>query len=575
MQRPVDARRPQVPRPTAGSKSAITPHVERLATGQMSMSWLGDDVTVAQQPIPNRRQFLSTAALVTAAVGTAGSVGGGIASAVPSSPRTRFRPDGMSVSELAIALQARRVTSVDLVRAYQERIAAYDQQGPKLNAIITNNVAAIHDASRLDDERRRGYVRGPLHGIPIIVKDNFDTADLPTTAGYRLLARSVPAHDSTVVSQLRAAGAIVLAKSNMSEWAIFISTDSSRAGQTRNPHDLAHNPGGSSGGTGAAVAADFGAVGIGSDTSGSIRIPSAHNSLYGLRPTKGLVSTGGVIPLSATQDTAGPIGRSVSDLAIVLDVIAGHFDRRDPSTRRAVGKRPPSYLQALSERALRGARLGVARSMFSGPTTPGGDPGVLAVMDSVLRRLRASGAVLVEVPELDETEALAADVLLFEACEDIDSYLKKLPSRPVAGIDAVLASNTAVAYAESRLLAARATGGRVDPLYGAALKQRRKLFNKIIGIMDRRRLTAIVHPTVQVQPPRIPEERIDAALTADIAPCSGLPALSVPGGLSRDGLPVGFDLLGRPFTEQTLMNLAYSFEREHNPRVSPRYTPPL
>lgn len=543
---------------------------------RLKASYLMDD----RQRV-SRRRFLSAAAAVTAAAGSAVTFGDGVSSAVtPTSPTTPgkppdFRPDGLSVTDLARALERGETTSVDLVQAYRARIAAYDQRGPRINAIITDNANAVDTAARLDQERRVGRVRGPLHGIPIVVKDNFDTADLPTSAGSRLLAGSVPASDATVVAQLRAAGAIVLSKTNMSEWAIFISTDSSRLGQTRNPHSLTHNPGGSSGGTGAAVAADFGAVGLGSDTSGSIRIPSAHNSLYGLRPTKGLASIGGVIPLASTQDTVGPIGRSVADLAMVLDVIAGRSDPRDATTARAVGQRPPSYYAALSAQALRGARIGVARSMFTGPTGPGGDPGVLAVMQSVLARLRDSGVVLVEIPELDETEALVADVVLYEACEDIDNYLRHLPGRPVAGIDAVIASNTSVAYAQSRLLASRATGGRRNPLYGVALAQRTALKNRITGLMDRHGVAALVHPTTQIQPPLIPDERVDAAITADIAPCAGLPALSVPGGLSPQGLPVGFDLLGRPFAESTLLNLAHSFERDHNPRVTPRHTPPL
>ncbi|MEA1798595.1 amidase [Rhodococcus qingshengii] len=526
------------------------------------------------QPLVNRRRFLNSAAAITGAVGSAAFIGGfGVPAA--QAQAGGYHPEGQSVAELARALDIGAVTSVDLVRAYRARIAAYDQRGPKLNAMITLNDRAETTAMELDAERRSGNVRGPLHGIPIIVKDNFDTADLPTSAGSVLLAQSVPPQDSTIVAQLRSAGAIVLGKSNMSEWAIFISTDSSRKGQTRNPHNPAHNPGGSSGGTGAAIAADFGAVGLGTDTSGSIRIPSAHNSLFGLRPTKGLTSIGGIVPLAVSQDTAGPIGRTVSDLAIVLDVIAGHNDPRDPSTSAGVGKRPVTYQGALSDGALRGARIGVARSMFKGVSTPHGDVGVLEVMESVLHRLQASGAVLIDVPELDETEALAADVVLYESCEDIDGYLKGLPIRPVAGIDAVLKSNTSVAYAQTRLLAARATMGRRNILYSTAIAQRKKLADRITGLMNRYDVAAILHPTVQVQPPKIPHERVDAAITADIAPCAGLPALSVPGGMSPDGLPVGFDLLGRAYDESTLLNLAYSFERHHNPRVAPKCTPPL
>ena len=279
-------------------------------------------------------------------VATATAAGAGCGMRSDEGGPPRFDVMEKSISEIATALDTGEVTSRELVASYRARIEAYDQRGPALNAIIVINPNAVADADARDAERAQGRVRGPLHGIPVVVKDNYDMADLPTSGGAIGLATSVPPDDAFQVRRLREAGAVILGKTNMHELARGITTVSSIAGQTRNPYDPTRNPGGSSGGTGAAVAASFAAVGMGSDTCGSIRIPSAHHALVGLRGTRGLASGDGIIPLSTTQDIGGPLARSVRDLAITLDATVG-VDPADETTRRSEGRIPASYTDAL------------------------------------------------------------------------------------------------------------------------------------------------------------------------------------------------------------------------------------
>src|SRR5437763_8504333 len=260
-------------------------------------------------------------------------------------------------------MAARTVSSRQLVVAYLARIAAYDQEGPRLNAMVTLNPRALDAAKALDDERASGRVRGPLHGIPVVVKDNYDTRDLPTTGGSIALTGYSPERDAFQVRKLRDAGAVIIGKTNLHELARGITTISSISGQTRNPYDPARNPGGSSGGTGAAVAASFAAAGMGSDTCGSIRIPAANNNLFGLRGTLGLSSRDGIIPLSHTQDIGGPLARTVMDLATMLDITVG-VDPADDTTAASAGHVPKSYRDALTADALKGVRIGVVKEMF-------------------------------------------------------------------------------------------------------------------------------------------------------------------------------------------------------------------
>ena len=336
-----------------------------------------------------------------------------------------------SVTELGAALDAGTVTSRDLVAGYLARIDAYDRRGPALHAMVVLNPDAAAAADRLDAERAAGQVRGPLHGIPVVVKDNYDTADMPTSAGAVGLATSVPPDDATQVRRLREAGAIILGKTSMHELARGITTVSSITGQTRNPYDPARNPGGSSGGTGAAVAASFGAVGMGSDTCGSIRIPSAHHALVGLRGTRGLASGDGIVPLSTTQDIGGPLARSVEDLAITLDATVGP-DPADPATARSEGRIPVSYRDALDAGGLRGARLAVLDELLG---DSGAERPVSAVIEAGAEAMAGAGAEMVDIGETDLRSFLEdASVIGLEFRRDFDAYLADTPGAPVRSL---------------------------------------------------------------------------------------------------------------------------------------------
>ena len=328
-----------------------------------------------------------------------------------------------SIAELNEALELGEVTSQELVGLYLDRISAYDQQGPTLNTVITLNPRALEDAAALDAERASGSVRGPLHGLPVLVKDNYDSANLPTAAGVIGLATSIPPDDAFQVRRLREAGAVILGKTNMHELARGITTISSLAGQTRNPYDPTRNPGGSSGGTGAAIAASLAAVGMGSDTYGSIRIPSSHHALVGLRGTRGLASADGIIPLSTTQDIGGPLARSVEDLAITLDATVG-FDPADP-TELSQGNIPDTYRAFLDGNSLQGARIGVVIGLMG---SGGAEQPVRDVIEAVIEKMRELGAEFLEVEELDITERLTdASVIGQEFKFDFHAYLAKTP----------------------------------------------------------------------------------------------------------------------------------------------------
>src|SRR5581483_8034190 len=335
-----------------------------------------------------------------------------------------------SIPELAADLDRGAVTSHALVQAYLDRIAAFDHAGPALNAMIAVNPHALADADRLDAERRAGTRRGLLHGIPVVVKDNYDTADMPTTAGSTALLGSRPERDAFQVRRLREAGAIIIGKTNLHEFARGITTVSSLGGQTRNPYDPTRNPGGSSGGTGAAVAADFAAAGLGTDTCGSIRYPAAHNNLVGLRPTMGLSSRSGIIPLAHSQDVGGPLARTVVDVAILLDATAG-ADPDDPVTRDADAHRPASYRAALDAGALRGARIGVLHALFGDEPE---DQRVGSVVCTALAAMAQRGAQLIDLDDGPFPSEADVSVIRYEFKFDLDDYLRRTPGAPVRSL---------------------------------------------------------------------------------------------------------------------------------------------
>ncbi|MGD8362297.1 MAG: amidase family protein [Gemmatimonadota bacterium] len=475
-----------------------------------------------------------------------------------------------TIPELQEAMARGELTSVDLVEIYLARIEAYDRDGARLNAIVRINPRAREEAAALDQERARGAVRGPLHGIPVIVKDNYDTRDLPTTGGSVALAGMVPPDDAFQVTRLREAGAIVLAKSNMHELAMGITTVSSLGGQTRNPYDPARNPGGSSGGTGAAIAGAFGAVGWGTDTCGSIRIPSCFNNLFGLRPTKGLSSIDGIIPLAHTQDVGGPLARNVTDLAVALDATVGP-DSADPATLALEGREIPRFRDALDPEALQGVRLGVVAELF-------GDPPEDREVDSLLRdaigRMVEAGAdtVTVEIPGLEEL-ARASGVINYEAKFDLMDYFAATPGAPVASLEEIMDQGLHHEALEDAFRRRERVEVRDSEEYRTALAKRDALAAALLTAMEENGVDALAYPNVRRRPALIGESQ--GGSNCQVSAGSGFPAMAVPGGFTEDGLPTGLEVLGRPFDDARLVAMAYAYEQAVHPRRRPPAAPAL
>ena len=471
-----------------------------------------------------------------------------------------------SIPELSAAMAAGTVTSQALVEAYLARIEAYDHRGPAINAMITVNAAARAQAAALDQEGAARGRRGPLHGIPIVLKDNYDTADLPTTAGSIALQGSMPDRDGFQVRKLRAAGAVVIGKANLHEFARGITTISSLGGQTRNPYDATRNPGGSSGGTGAAVAANFAAAGMGTDTCGSIRYPAAHNSLVGLRPTLGLSSRGGIVPLSLSQDVGGPLARSVTDLAIVLDATVG-ADPDDPITSRGAGHIPASYVTGLDRDSLRGARIGVLRPLFGAAQE---DQRAGSVVRTAIQAMEQRGARMVEVAAGEiPTDADGVAIIRFDFATNINDYLRRTPKAPVRTHDEISEKRLLLPALEQTF---RRDAASIDSdEYRAMVARHEALRASLVTIMDDHQVVALVYPTLRRTAAKIGEPQAGGNCAASAA--TGLPAITVPAGFADDGMPVGLELLGRPFTEPELLSLAYAFEQATHHRRPPALTP--
>ena len=475
-----------------------------------------------------------------------------------------------SVGELSAAMAAGSATATDLVAGYLARIEAYDQRGPMLNTMVAINPRALEEAAGLDAERAAGNVRGPLHGIPVVVKDNYDTADMATTAGTIGLATSVPPDDATQVRRLREAGAIILGKTNMHELARGITTVASFGGQTRNPYDPERNPGGSSGGTGAAVAASFGAFGMGSDTCGSIRIPSAHHALVGLRGTRGLASGDGIIPLSTTQDIGGPLARSVEDIALALDATVG-VDPADETTLLGEGRVPETYTAALNADGLAGARLGVVTALMG---TGNAERPVRDVMERALEEMGELGATTVDIEEPDLTDLTReASVIGQEFRFDLDAYLRETPGAYVRSLADFVATGLYHRVLERGLWSSLEVETLDTDDYRARLAKRDEARAGIVALMDAQDLDALVYPTIRrtARPVGEPQPGSNCALSA----VSGLPAITLPGGYAEDDMPVGVELLGRPWAESRLIELAYAYEQATGHRRPPDFTPSL
>jgi amidase len=518
------------------------------------------------------RSHFKTATLLCAVLALALPAFPGSATAQPASPS--FEPVEATIPQLQAALSAGRVTSKELVAAYLARIDAYDQRGPALNAISAVNGKAADEAAEFDAERRAGAIRGLLHGIPVIVKDNYETAGLQTAAGSSSLAGFAPPGDATLVKRLRAAGAIVVAKSNMHEFAYGITTVGSLFGATRNPYAPGRNPGGSSGGTGAAIAASFAAVGMGSDTCGSIRIPASHNSLVGLRGTQGLASRNGIIPLSTTQDIGGPIARTVTDLAIVLDAVAG-YDPADIQTAASLGHVPRSYTDQLQLGGLRGARIGLLGEFLGSASE---DAEVATVVRAAVAEMKGHGA---EVSEIGTTglPALITDrfggnlVIREDFKADLNNYLAGRPTAPVRSLAEVIASGKFHPAIKPLLTGSQEIESRDTKEYLEHIVKRNTLREAILKVMADNNLDALAYPTIRRKANLIGEAQ--AGTNCQLAANSGLPAISVPGGFTPDGLPVGVELIGRAWSEPQLIRIAFAYEQATHHRRPPAATPPL
>ncbi len=491
-----------------------------------------------------------------------------------------------TITEIQAAFDAGALSSERLVELCLARIEAYDKTGPMLNAVITVNPNALQRARELDVERRRSGRRSPMHGIPVVLKDNYDTADLPTTAGSFMLAGSIPPDDAFVVAKLREAGAIILAKLNMSEFASGAPM-SSIAGPTRNPHDPARSPSGSSGGSGAAVAAAYAPIGFGTDTGGSVRGPSAANGIVGLKTTHGLLSRDGIVPLGLSFDTAGPMARNVEGIAIVLGVITG-IDPADDSTQKSDGKFDTDYTRFLDPDALRGTRIGVARDFLEN------DPDVDWVIEASLEAMRAAGATVVNVsfPEwlLDSERKFYDAIRHREFPVQIQEYLAtlddgypktldeiversmKLPSRNEQGF----VPNPSRWNLMKRELEA---GSLEDYEYVSVHEHALPLVRGIIeGILNAEQLDAIVYPTSPRRPPQRdadPGTSNGGRSPVRLANMSGFPDLIVPAGFTGTGLPVCLSFLGPAFSEPRLLGLGYAFEQATKAHRIPVHTPSL
>ena len=478
-----------------------------------------------------------------------------------------------SIVDLQRAMDAGSLTSLQLVDYYIDRIERYDWAGPEINSVRAIADNARQQARALDAERKVSGSRGLLHGIPVLVKDNYETRDMTTTAGSKTLAGFNSGRDAEAVARLRAAGAVILGKTNMHEFAYGITTVGSLFGQTRNPYDPERNAGGSSGGTGAAIAANFAAAGMGSDTCGSIRIPAARNNLVGLRGTQGLSSRHGIVPLSSTQDIGGPITRSVADLAIMLDATIGS-DAKDPQTRGAGEHLAGSFHGKLNADALRQARFGLAMPLLQQDDA---DRTTAAVITSAVQTLRRLGAQVVELP-MPELEALIDDpwnghlVIIHDFKWHINDYLSSLPSTPVNDLDEILQSKLAHDAVLPNLQASASISTRNDADYQREIARRDDLRAYLERILDDNRLDALIYPSIRRAPTALGDHQ---QLGSNCRPSakSGLPAISIPVGFDNEGLPVGMELLGRAWSEQRLLDLAHSFETTAGTRRPPAATP--
>jgi len=489
----------------------------------------------------------------------------------------QFELTETTIAAVHAALQSGALTVQQLVRGYLDRITAFDQNGPRIHSILALNPKALVEAELVDTwlaAKPIGPLE-PLAGIPVLIKDNIECAGIETTAGATCLLGNLATADAFVVHRLREAGAIVLAKTNLHELASGGETVSTIGGQTLNPYDLTRTPGGSSGGTAAGIAANFGLVGVGTDGINSIRSPASANNLVGLRPSMGLVSRAGLIPCGLTQDTIGPITRTVADAARMLDVMAG-YDPADPVTSQGAPHIPRSYTEALDTDGLKGARIGVLRSFF-------GSGEIHAPVNDVMRRalavIEAQGAELIVIDDAIDPDVLIAEVLAhhYEMKRDLDAYLARCPSTvAVRSTDDIIATGDPHASVAGTLKTAVALAGD-EAAYRERLQRQEALRQRLLALMAAHRLDALVFPHQRRLVARIGEPQ--AERNGVLASATGFPAIVIPAGFSApdgdapQGVPVGLELFGRPFSEAVLLRLAYAAEQALHTRRPPSSTP--
>jgi len=538
---------------------------------------------------PSRRQFLQSGvrcgAGVMAVAGLSPARDASAAGVVRSAVKP-FELDEVTIGGLQESMKSGKFTARSLVEAYLRHIEEIDQSGPGVNSVIEINPDARAVAKALDQGRKAKGTLGPMHGIPVLIKDNIATRDgMSTTAGSLALVGSVPPADSFVAERLRAAGAVILGKTNLSEWANIRSSHSTsgwsaRGGLTRNPYALDRNACGSSSGSGAAVAANLCAVAVGTETDGSIVCPSSANGIVGIKPTLGLVSRYGIVPIAHSQDTAGPMARTVTDAALLLGILVG-IDPRDGATAESRGKAVPDYTQFLDSKGLRGARIGVLRKLF------GFHDGVDRLMNAALEEMKHQGAELIDpviIDSLGMFDDSEQEVLLYELKADLNAYLAALgPGAPVHSLQEIIDFNEhnrdkeMPFFGQDLFLKAEAKGPLTEKAYRDALEKNHRLTRSegIDAVMEANHLDALVAPTGG---PAWLTDLVDGdhglGGSSNLAAVAGYPNINVPAG-SVFGLPVGISFFGRAYSEPTLIKLAYAFEQATRLRQQPQFLPSI
>ncbi len=536
----------------------------------------------------NRRTFVRNGVVVGIGLASVKGAPAKASSCPDASPAVMapapFELDERTVAELQSDMAVGKYSAHSLARKYLDRIGDIDKRGPAINSVIELNPDALSIATDLDKERKAKGPRGPLHGIPVLIKDNIGTHDrMTTTAGSLALGGSIPLQDSFVARRLREAGAVILGKTNLSEWANFRSSHSTsgwsgRGGQTKNPYVLDRNPCGSSSGTGAAVAANLATIGVGTETDGSVVCPSNANSLVGIKPTLGLISRAGIVPIAHSQDTAGPMCRTVGDAAILLSALAG-IDARDNATKASLGKSFSDYTKFLDLNGLRGARLGVQRKSF------GFNDATDKLLNDCIDIIKKRGATVIDpadIPTQGKFDDSELEVLLYEFKADLNSYLASLgPRAPVKSLKEIIDFNEQhrdreMPYFGQDLFAkAQAKGPLTDKAYRDALSKNHRMSRRegIDFVMDKNKLDALIAPTGG---PAWATDWINGdhftGGYSTVSAVAGYPHVTVPAGYVF-GLPVGISFFGRAWSEPTLIKLAYAFEQATKVRRAPQFLP--